>query len=319
MEVRRGAGRVRRCDCLAVLAVLGASVAPALAQQPASDPASDPPASAPVSASAPQGSVGGLGDINLYPRRVVLGDKQRVTSVGLYNRSSKAGDYEISVSDMMMRPDGTLVELASVTDDSQRAKVRAASALLRWSPHHVTLPANEAQMIRMMAHVAPDLPPGEYRSHFSVVAVPPGEGLSIEQAAGVAKPGNIGVTIVPRFGISIPVIIRVGETTLSAGLRDLSLGFSRTGSRVISLTITREGTRSAFGDITIAAFGSKRPIALVRGIGVYTEIGQRRVELPLATDVDPKLIASGARLIATYVDDDEAPGKTLARQEFVVP
>lgn len=283
-------------------------------------PADSPP-TAPVAAAAPQSAVGGLGDINLYPKRVVLGDKLRTTSVGLYNRAATAGEYEISISDMMMKPDGALVELASVKDEAERAKVRTASALVRWSPRRVTLPANEAQMIRVMARVSPDLPPGEYRTHFSVVAVPPGggNGLSIEQAAGAAPAGGIGVTIVPRFGIAIPVIVRVGATTLEAGLRDLSVGAVRGGGRAIALTITRSGTRSAFGDITVTAPGAKKPVALVRGIGVYTEIDHRRVEIPLAPDVDSRLVAPGAKLTVTYVDDDEAPGKTLARQEFVVP
>ncbi len=305
--------------CAALIAVLAAG-GPVNAQQQALGSPAAPKAPAPVVAAAPQGAVGGLGDINLYPKRVVMGDKLRVTSVGLYNRASASGDYEISISDLVMKPDGTLVELATIKDEAERAKVRTASALIRWSPHRVTLPANEAQMIRVMAHAGPDLPPGEYHSHFSVVAVPPvSDGLSIEQAAGATQPGNIGVTIVPRFGIAIPVIVRVGQTTLTAGLRDLAVTTSRAGAKVVSLTITRAGTRSAFGDVTVTVPGAKKPVAQVRGIGVYTEIAERRIEIPLTPDADPRLIAPGARLTVTYVDDDEAPGKTLARQEFVVP
>ena len=305
--------------CARLCAVLALSE-PAAAQQQALGSPAGPAAPAPVAAATPQGAVGGLGDINLYPKRVVLSNKLRVTSVGLYNRASASGDYEISISDLVMKPDGTLVELASIKDEAERAKIRSASALIRWSPHRVTLPANEAQMIRVMARAGPDLPPGEYHSHFSVVAVPPvSESLSIDQAAGAAQPGNIGVTIVPRFGIAIPVIVRVGETTLTAGLRDLAVTTSRAGVKIVTLTITRAGTRSAFGDITITAPGAKKPVAQVRGIGVYTEIAERSVAVPLAPDTDLRLLAPGARLTATYVDDDEAPGKTLARQEFVVP
>ena len=305
--------------CAGLSAALAGSGSAGAQQQALGSPA-DPVAAAPVVAAAPQGAVGGMGDINLYPKRVVLGDKLRVTSVGLYNRASASGDYEISISDLVMKPDGTLVELATIKDEAERAKVRPASGLIRWSPHRVTLPANEAQMIRVMAHAGPDLPPGEYHSHFSVVAVPPvSEGLSIDQAAGATQPGNIGVTIVPRFGIAIPVIVRVGQTTLTAGLRDLAVTTSRAGAKVVNLTITRAGTRSAFGDITITAPGAKKPVAQVRGIGVYTEIAERRIEVSLAPDTDARLIASGARLTATYVDDDEAPGKMLVRQEFIVP
>ena len=166
-----------------------------------------------------------MGDVNIYPKRVVIDAKQRVASVGLFNRAAAQGDYDISITDMMMTPEGRLVELGTVTDPAQRDRVRTASNLLRWSPRRVTLGPFDSQTVRIMARVSPDLPPGEYRSHFSAVAIPAigTGGLTIEQAAGGQKANAIGVTIVPRFGISIPVIVRVGETTLTAGLRDLSV------------------------------------------------------------------------------------------------
>ena len=34
---------------------------------------------------------------------------------------------------------------------------------------------------------------------------------------------------------------------------------------------------------------------------------------------DPALTARGAKLTVTYTDDDFAPGKILARQDFIVP
>ena len=268
---------------------------------------------------APAGSVGGMGDINLYPKRVVMTDRDRTASIGLYNRAAATGDYDISLGELMMTPEGRLVELASVTDPALKGKVQTASALLKWSPHRVTLPANEAQMVRLIAHFPPGLPPGEYRSHFSAVSVPPDTGeLSIETAAG-AKADGVGVHIVPRFGISIPVIVRIGETTLTAGVKDLAVVTQPGGARVFALRITREGTRSAFGDILITAPGAKKPIAEIRGIGVYTEVVERAVQVPIDPKADPTTYARGAKLTVTYTDDDFAPGKTLARQDFIVP
>ena len=72
------------------------------------------PAQAPPAAETPAGSVGGMGDVNLYPKRVVIDSKQRVASVGLFNRAAAQGEYEISVTDMMMTPEGRLVELGTV-------------------------------------------------------------------------------------------------------------------------------------------------------------------------------------------------------------
>ncbi|MDE2404544.1 MAG: hypothetical protein KGM17_07735 [Sphingomonadales bacterium] len=268
---------------------------------------------------APAGSVGGMGDINLYPKRVVISDRERTASIGLYNRAAATGDYDITLGDMMMTPEGRLVDLASVSDPALRAKVQSASGLLKWSPHRVTLPANEAQMVRIMARVPPGLAPGEYRTHFSAVAVPPESGeLSIEQAAGATQGNSVGVRIVPRFGISIPVIVRVGETTLTVGLEGLQVA-RMPGGPVFVFRVTRSGTRSAFGDISVTAPGTKKPLAEIRGIGVYTEIGARTVQVPIDPKADPRSYAPGAKVTVSYVDDDFAPGRTLARQDFIVP
>ncbi|TCM19785.1 hypothetical protein EDF56_103428 [Novosphingobium sp. PhB165] len=285
--------------------------------------AQDKPLKAPppqASTLVPEGAVGGMGDINLYPKRVVIDDRARIASVGLYNRSIERGEYDIAIADKMMTSDGRLLDIETVTDPVERAKVHGAAAMLRWSPRRVVLGGSEAQTIRIMARVAPDTPPGEYRSHFSAVAVPPEDSsYSIEQAAGGQKLNSIGVRIVPRFGISIPVIVRVGQTTLTAGIENAHLVPLPGGGRGLQLTITRSGTRSAFGDIAVTAPGAKAPLAVLRGLGVYTEIDARQVTVPLDPAADPRLLASGAKLTVTYTDDDVDPGKVLASRDITVP
>jgi len=279
-------------------------------------------AEAPTTAPAPGGAVGGMGDINLYPKRVVIDDRNRVASVGIYNKTANTGDYDITIADMMMTTDGRLIDLAAArTDDPARARVKGASEMVRWSPHHFTLPGNESQMVRIMARAAADLPPGEYRTHFSVIAVPPGDdGLTIDEVAkGKEAATGIGVKITPRFGIAIPVIIRIGETTLTAGLKDLTVTIAPGGQKLLRLIVTRSGTRSSFGDITVTAPGAPKPVALIRGVGVYPEIDERAVSLPVEPSLDPRFSASGTKLTVSYVDDDYAPGKTLAKQDFIVP
>lgn len=292
--------------------------APAVQAQKPVTPASAP---APVPVKPPAGSVGGIGDVNLYPKRVVINERQRIATVGLFNRALASGDYDITLTDQMMTVEGKIVALASVADPALRAKLKAASELLRWSPHRVTLAGNEAQTVRIMARIPPDLAPGEYRSHFTAIAVPSESvgGLSIENAAAPPQPGKIGVTIVPRFGISIPIILRVGETTLTAGLTGLKLQTLPGGGKAMVLTITRQGTRSAFGDISITAAGAKKALAEVKGVGVYTEIDHRLLTIAIDPLAEARFTAPGARLTVTYTDDDANPGKVLSRQDFTVP
>ena len=308
--------------CITASLALTATITAAAAQTtPVLANGDEPPeALPPAPAALPTGSVGGMGDINLFPKRVVIDERARIASVGLYNRAVAAGEYEITISDMAMQRDGHLVDLASIKDPATREAVHTASGFLRWSPRHVALPASEAQMVRIMARVPPELPPGEYRSHFTVVSVPPETGgTSIDEAAGGETGGGIGVRIVPRFGISIPVIVRVGETTLTAGLKDLKLNTAPGTPAALSLTITRDGTRSAFGDILITAPGAKKPVAEIKGIGVYTEITERAIQVLLDPATDPRFLAHGTRWTVSYIDDDMSPGKVLARQEFIVP
>ncbi|MBU3994080.1 MAG: hypothetical protein KKA12_16255 [Alphaproteobacteria bacterium] len=269
----------------------------------------------------PAGSVGGMGDINLYPKRIVIDGRQRIATVGLYNKTAATGDYQIAVNDMVMMPDGQIVALDQVADPDARARVRIASPMLRWSPRRVTLRGNEAQTIRIMARTPPDLPPGEYRSHFVAISAPPPEdvGFSIDQAAKGPSGSNIGVKIVPRFGISIPIILRVGETTLTSGMRDPAIVTLENGARAMSLTIIRTGTRSSFGDIAVTAAGVAKPVAIAKGVGVYTEVDARNVMLQFDPETDPRFLRSGAKLTITYTDDDFEPGKVLFKQDFTVP
>lgn len=269
-----------------------------------------------AAASVPAGSVGGMGDVNLYPRRVVISDRERSATVGLYNRAASVGEYDIAINDMVMLPDGRLVDLAAAPDAATAGRVKVASPMLRWSPRKVLLPANEAQLVRIMVRIPPDLPAGEYRSHFSAVSVPPvADGLTIEQASGDQAAG-VGVQILPRFGISIPVIVRVGPTTAKVGLQDFAI--ERGATPTVSLTITREGTRSVFGNLAVMAPGSKLPVAQIKGIGVYTELDHRTIQIPIDPKVDPATYRSGAKLDVIYTDDDYAPGQVLAKADFAV-
>ena len=68
----------------------------------------------------------------------------------------------------------------------------------------------------------------------------------------------------------------------------------------------------------VTAPGQRTPVAEIKGIGVYTEVASRKVQIPVNPKADPKLVAHGAKLTVTYTDDDVSPGKVLTRQDFTV-
>lgn len=296
----------------AILASLAATALPAQDQTAAE-------AAAPASPPPPAGSVGGLGDVNLFPKRVVIDGRRQIAQVGLYNKTTSEGDYEIKLVDMAMNGEGRLVAFENGLSEADKAKVATASEYLRYSPRRVTLRGGESQLVRIMVRTPPELPAGEYRSHFLVSSVPEQSGgLSVEGALGGQQASGIGVTIRPRFGISIPVIVRIGETTLDVGISDPQVITAPDGSRAIAFTINRSGTRSAFGDVTIESSAFGKPIGISRGIGIYPEVGQRRVVIPVEDDVPASALAGGARIRISYVDDDFKPGEQLAEHSFAV-
>ncbi|QPC98907.1 hypothetical protein IRL76_13930 [Qipengyuania soli] len=267
----------------------------------------------------PAGSVGGMGDVNLFPKRVVINGRREIATVGLYNKTLDDGEYEIAIVDMAMTPQGQLVRFDNGLDEATKAKVRTASEMLRYSPRRVILRGSESQLVRIMARAGAEVPDGEYRSHFVVTSVPEDAGFSIEQAAGAQQPDGIGVTIRPRFGIAIPVFVRVGTTTLDVDITAPRIITEPDGSRAVSFTLTRSGTRSAFGDVFVRAQGSSKPIAISKGIGVYPEVDSRQVIVPIDPTTDPRLLAKGTRLTIDFVDDDFSPGNKLAESAFQVP
>ena len=123
------AAQMRKRMFLPIFSLVAAATA-ALVPLPAA--AQDTPASPDIVApQVPEGSVGGMGDINLYPKRVVIDRRQRIASIGLYNRTIDPGEYEISVMDMVMSPTGEVFQLDNLPSDVPTDRLRTASDFLR--------------------------------------------------------------------------------------------------------------------------------------------------------------------------------------------
>ena len=87
------------------------------------------------------------------------------------------------------------------------------------------------------------------------------------------------------------------------------------GRRGIGFAINRSGGRSVYGavDIYLEGSGSPRKIGGIHGLGVYGEIDQRRIVIPL--DADAPAIGPGSRVKIVYTDDEVNPGTVLAQTE----
>jgi hypothetical protein len=142
----------------------------------------------------------------------------------------------------------------------------------------VTLAPHQPQSIRIAARPPQGLPDGEYRVHLLFRAIPPALPVTSKDAQSAAS--GLSFQLIPVYGVTIPVIVRLGNLEATAAISNVELE-KKDGKPVISLDLSRRGARSTFGEVRVLKAGVKDPIALLKGVAVYTEIGSRHVAVPL--------------------------------------
>lgn len=251
---------------------------------------------------APSAQAGG-GDLLVAPTRVVL-DGRRGTEVVLNNIGSEVATYRISAEFRRMGPDGKLIDV-----DTPNAKEQAAQEMVLFAPRRVTLPPNQPQSIRLSARAPKGLADGEYRVHLLFRAVPPPEPVASPQ-----KVEGIAFRLIPIYGVTIPVIVRLGNLEAKAAISNVRK-VTEDGKPAIALDISRSGDRSTFGEVRVLKAGVSDPIALVRGVAVYTEVGQRSVTIA----IDPAHAAEASgQVTVQYVEPTDTGPVTIAETTAVL-
>ena len=248
------------------------------------------------------------GDLLVAPTRIIL-DGSRGTEVVLSTIGSAPATYRISLEIKRMTAAGGLDEIA---EENATPAERAALDMIVFSPRRVTLPPNQPQVVRVGVRVPEGLPPGEYRAHMLFRAVP-----DVVPAVGAeAKPEGAGVSIAltPIYGITIPVIVRVGDLGAEAVIGDAWVSEGADGP-AFNFDLSRTGSRSVYGDIEVTRPGVAEPLLVARGIAVYPEVGARKVSLRVPDEVAAKL--KGPVRIR-YSDDREIGGGTIDEADRVV-
>jgi len=213
------------------------------------------------------------GNLLLTPRRIVFEGSTRSIDLNLANVGQDTATYAISIVQIRMTEEGNF-ETITEPDNGQNF----AGQNLRFFPRSVTLGPNETQTVKIQLVRANQLATGEYRSHFYFRAVPKEKPLGEEEVA-VADPNTISVMLTPVFGITIPAIIRVGESTTKVNLSDISLDRLTDTVPRLSLTFNRGGNFSVFGDLAvdhISTQGKVTRVGAANGIAVYTPNTLRR-------------------------------------------
>lgn len=248
------------------------------------------------------------GDLLVAPTRILL-DGSRGTEVVLNNIGSAPATYRISLEIKRMTALGGLDEIEEA--DANEAE-KAALAMISFNPRRVVLPPNQPQVIRVGVRVPEGTPAGEYRAHMLFRAVP-----DAAPAADPAKPassGGVSIALTPIYGITIPVIVRVGALGASAEIGEARVEDTVDGP-AFAFDLARTGNRSVYGDIEVTRPGLAEPLLLARGIAVYPEVGQRKVSLRVPPELAAKL--KGPVKIR-YSEDREIGGGTIDEADRVV-
>lgn len=257
----------------------------------------------------------GPGDLLIAPTRVVLDGRVRTAEITLVNIGATAATYRISLVRQRMTEDGRFEEVVEPLEGEQ-----FADDLIRYTPRQAVLEPRVAQTVRLQLRKPADLGSGEYRSHLLFRAIP-----AVAEATGEDVPtdGTLGIKLIPVYGISIPVIVRNGETWAQVTICDLELkpGNEEAPHPALQLVLNRTGNRSTYGDITVTTrfAGDSRDTVLARvaGLAVYVPNPLRRLTLALQVPAGKSL--SGARVQVEYRERPEDGGGVLAKGSLIAP
>ncbi len=253
------------------------------------------------------------GDLLITPRRVVLEGNKQIEEIVVANIGQDTAFYSISLIEYRMDEDGRLKEITEPMPDE-----KFASPLLRYFPRSIELAPNESQVVRIQVRRRPDLEEGEYRSHLYFRAIPKEEPQGQETTA--TDTTGIGIRLIPIYGISIPVIVRIGNLSASCIIDELAIEHKEEEAPVLKLVLNRQGTKSVYGDLTVdyvPPTGERINVGKVRGIAVYTPNTVRRFSMPLTVPEGVNL--NTGKLVVRFTDANEAKPLVYDEKELELP
>ena len=252
------------------------------------------------------------GNLLITPRRVVFEGSVKTQELNLANTGKDTARYNVSIIQYRMNEDGSFVEITE-PDPGQNF----ADKNIRFFPRSVTLAPNEAQVVKMQLTKTNTLTPGEYRSHVYFRAVPMEKALGEEETR--KDSAGISVQLIPIFGITIPVIIRVGESTTKVTLTDLAVEMANDTLPRLKMTFNRSGNMSVYGDISVkykSPEGKITEVGVVKGIAVYTPNALRRFLLDLKRL--PEVDYRKGSLTVEYTTQSDVKSEKLAKAELTL-
>lgn len=211
--------------------------------------------------------------LDIVPQKIIIENRERGGELTILNLFNKKGTFRIELVNFAQNENGVYQQLnAPLSPDFDPATA------VRISPRQFSLEANGRQKIRMSIRRPADLPEGEYRFHVKAIR--------LAQDDERRNAGD-GINVLANVGVTIPVIVRHGNTSASATLNDpqiVEAARTKSGKPELHLTVNREGNASTIGKLEVIwqpQGGQNRKIGQMTNLNVFTDIEKRLIKLPL--------------------------------------
>ncbi|MDB5933470.1 MAG: hypothetical protein JWQ01_814 [Massilia sp.] len=247
-------------------------------------------------------------DLMINPTRIVFDKNRRAAQIDLINDGATSATYRLVMVNRRMTEAGEFNAIDKAGPGEQ-----FADAMLVYSPHQITLAPGAQQLVRVAVRKPEELADGEYRSHLFFEKVAQTTDDSNIETMGRKSTGEVGVSLTALIGVSIPVIVRHGETSATVSIDHLALDTATAGQALLSLQLNRSGNRSVYGDLTVRfkpQGGPEQVVGKAGGVAVYAPNPLRRAKLSL--QVPAGLALSRGTLSVTYQERADDGGKLIA-------
>lgn len=234
----------------------------------------------------------------LAPTRLIFEGNARSQELTIVNGTDRVQTYRIRMEDRRALETG---EFEVITDPNAPF---TASPMLRLSARQFTVMPQESATVRVLLRKPNGLAAGEYRSHLIVTELPSVSAPTMDSTTG----DGIAIRITPIFAISIPILVRTGETSAQMRVSDVVRQAvpENPALDVINLKMTTTGNRSMFVDVRIVGARQRRgePLFLNKGVAVYSPTNSRLLTLSLNAEQSAKVRAGGTILQYQEVNKD---------------
>jgi P pilus assembly chaperone PapD len=260
-------------------------------------------------------------NLNITPKRLVLDRGNRTGTVYIFNQGNVPATFDVALVQRVMLNNGEIRAVADAGNDAALqpivGRLKSAQEFVRATPRRVTLAPGKGQTIRIRADLPSGAAPGEYRTHLTVTTIPPRDaGVTAEQASS-QRADQLSFRITSVFGLSIPVIVRHGAVEAQGQIENARFDEAMLSvdgvsppvrTPVLRFDLRRAGTSSLFGNVEVRSKNGRETLGLQRGIGVYPEIDQRSIQIPLR-----RIPKKGEALEITFTDEDTGARRVVAR------